>query len=316
MKLRELLENQKIKYSLAGVASSFVCFLVWQIGVPIVKEYQGSFAAKEFHQYGIIGTYRHHFFSTVFRLDELKALDQENEELNRKVAGLEKEIVLANAKKDEAVAKAETETAAEELKAEAGSELARVEESIDYEVPANLIPNELYTLALGYFRKNEYEQAAVIMSHLVQMREEAGFQKSENFLMCGIAWFKLKHYSLAQKYLIAAKERSRPTDSVFRKARLWEAFVAQAEGKKVQAQRVLTSLIEQFPHAEEVEWVNRTPARSDHEPNPTTAKRLEKEFQDERATEEEKADLESSVEKSKNKLTAPNPASTEESQHE
>jgi tetratricopeptide (TPR) repeat protein len=270
VKLRELFNRKSVRYSLAGFACSFIAYGAYRVGTPIVKEYQSSFAAKEFKQNGVVDTYKKHFFSFVDKLDDMKSLDQENQALNRKVASLEKEIELERSAATEKEAKEITAETSKRLHTEAGSELARVLESIEYKVPTNLLPNQLYSLAVGYFRKQEYEQAAVILSSLVNLKEDSSYQKAENHLMCAIAWYKLKHFKLAQEYLTQAKYKSEATDSVYRKALVWEALTAKAEGKKQLAQDLVTSIISRYPHSEEAALVNvrdRAPAREfNHNP--------------------------------------------------
>jgi tetratricopeptide (TPR) repeat protein len=257
VKLREFFNRKPVRYASWGFFSSMGVYLVVLAGMPIVQEYRGSFAAKEFREYGVLGAYKKRFFDFSFKLQELKNLDVENQELNRKVATLEKEVELVRAGHAEAVAQKSTLTAAEKLQHEAGSELARVSATIAYHAPTNLLPNQLYALAVGYFRKQEYEQAAIILSQLVDLKEDTSYQKAETHLMCAIAWYKLKHFKLAKSYLAQAKYKSQPTDAHYRTALIWEALTAKAEGHQSTAQALITSIISRYPHSEEAAWVNQ-----------------------------------------------------------
>ena len=265
MKVNELLNKPSVKYGLAGLATSFVAFFAWMIVVPVYHEYQSSFAAKEFRQYGVLGTYKKHFFSFLGNLDEMRELDADNIRLNQKLAALEMKIEVKEATLAEHDAERVTHETSERLKKESGSELARVLSSIEYRPPSHLLPNELYVLGLGYFRKGEYEQAAVIFSQLIHMKEESAYQKPQNYLMCGISWYKIKELRLAEENFSAAKKTTTIEDPIYRTADLWNAFLFETKGKKHEAQEVLTSMIARFPHSDEVQWVNgnRKPAAKD-----------------------------------------------------
>lgn len=274
MNLRDIFKRKPVRYGLAGFGASVVVYGIFLAGSPVYKEYQGSFAAKEFKEYGVLGAYQKRFFNFQFKLNEMKALDIENQELNRKVASLEKEIEIGRSGETEKEAESATITASKKLKSEAGSELARVTQSIEYQAPTNLLPNQLYTLAVGYFRKQEYEQAAVILSQLVDLKEDTSYQKAEVQMMCAIAWYKLKHFKLTHHYLSQVKTKSQPADTIYRTALVWEALTAKAEGNTQDAQTIVTSIISRYPHSEEAKWVNqrvglkhetRTPASREKE---------------------------------------------------
>ena len=156
MKLRELFYKPAVRYSLAGFATAIVGYGLWMVAVPVYHEYQTSFAAREFHQYGVWGTYKHRFFNFVSKLDEMRVLDEENERLSTQIATLEKDLELERTIKQDVEAKEITEEISRKLRGTTGSELARVLQTIEYKVPVNLLPDQLYVLGLGYFRKNEY----------------------------------------------------------------------------------------------------------------------------------------------------------------
>ncbi len=257
VKVKELFQKISIKYGAAGFLVAIFAYFSFVGGVAVYQEFQTSFAAKEFRQYGIFGTYQRHFFAFLGNLDEMKAIDQENEKLNQKVAELEKKIGTKEMSHAEMEAEIMTEEASKRLRQLEGSELARAMESIQYRPPANLSGNELYALALGYFRKNEYEQAAVIFTQLIHQKDDTTFARPENFLMCGISWYKLKEFRLASEDFSRAKKLTSPDDWIFRTASLWGAFLYEGEGKTQEAQNALVSMVEKFPHSEEVDWVNR-----------------------------------------------------------
>ena len=257
MKLPGFFHRKSVRYSSAGFLASVAVYGVGLAFHPVYQEYQTSFAAKEFKQHGIYGTYKKHFFSFIDKLDEMKSLDHENQLLSEKLANLEKEIALEHSGEEEQEAKANTQEVAGRLHAEAGSDLARVVAAIDYSAPKNLLPNQLYTLGVGYFRKQEYEQAAVILSQLIELKEDTSYQKADSQLMCAIAWYKLNQFKLANEYLSQAKAKSEPSAAIYRTALMWEALTAQAQGKKFESQQMVTAIISRYPHSEEAAWVNQ-----------------------------------------------------------
>ncbi len=266
-------------YGLAGIAASFAAYFGYAVGKPVYSEYQSSFAAKEFKQYGVAGTYEKHFFSFLGRLHNLASLEQENEALQSRLARLEKEAVLhesAQAERDLASLNEQLEM---KLKSETGSSEARIPQGLTYEVPEHLNHNQLYTLALGYFRKQEYEKSAVIFTYLIGLPDDHAFQRAENYLMNAISWFNLKDYLRASKLVAEAQKRSQKTNPVHRKAILWQAMVEKALGKEKLAQSTLLYFLGQYPHSEETQMINgkRKPAQADahdanaHQNNPYEA---------------------------------------------
>ena len=159
-------------------------------------------------------------------------------------------------------AKAATEATSKRLKAEAGSALARAMSEIHYKAPTNVLPYQLYSIGLAYFRKQQFEQAAVIFNQLLSLSEDASYRRSEIYLLNAICWFKLKHYQLANASLVEAKKMSNEHSPYFRKALLWQAMVAQALGERVKSQDILTMLIAMYPHSEEAMSINRKSGRS------------------------------------------------------
>jgi|GEM_PF-2074567 len=261
--VRELTRKKSIRYGLAGFLASFAVFGLWQVAKPVVHEFDSSFAMREFKANGVIGTYKKHFFSFIDKLDEMRSLDLENQALGRKIALLEQEIVLNRVEHVEHEASRTTASVSERLQRKAGSELARVLKSISYHAPENLLPNQLYALGIEYFRKQEYEQAAVIFSQLIDLREDTSYQRSETQLMCAIAWYHLKQFKLADHYLAQTKEKSEPSDAIYRTALVWEALAAKASGQTEKSQQRVIQIISRYPHSKEASWLNRAPASFD-----------------------------------------------------
>ena len=279
-KLQTLFESKPLRYGFAGFITSLFIFGFYFIGKPIYFEYQDSFAAKEFRQYGVIGTYQRRFFNFKWKLKEMELVDRENEELNHKVANLEEELSQLNAKLVEKDASQLTQEVSEKLKSQTGSALARALSEIHYTPPVQLLPYQLYSIGLAYFRKQEFEQAAVIFDQLIHLKDDASYRRADVYLISGICWFKLKHFQLANDALLHAKEMSSEKPEIMKKALLWDALIAEALGEKLKTQAILTSLIARFPHSDEAMSINRLPLRKvasrEHEPNRAVQSRIEK----------------------------------------
>lgn len=273
--MRQILQNRKFHYGLAGLASSLVLYgFGLGVVVPVFHEYQNSFAAKEFQQHGVLGTYQRRFFSTWGKLKELQDIDLENQRLQSKVATLEKDQTLYQSSEHAHQAEVLTEKVKHQLHQQGGSELARTSSGIQYEVPNHLLGHQLHVLAVGYFRKADFEKSAMIFAHILDAKNETRFRSAHNYLMCGISWYKIKNFKRSEACLAHALELSEPGSGLQRKTLLWKSFIAQSTGHKKEAQHILDAMIAKFPHSEEVRWVNghgrfadRTPARQEVNPN-------------------------------------------------
>jgi tetratricopeptide (TPR) repeat protein len=242
--------------------------LAWFAGIPLVREFQGSFAAKEFKERGVLGTYHHHFLRFFGQVDELAVLDRENDKLVQKAANLEKKVILSETRNVERELAALNEMVEERLRDDAGSELAVAQKNIEYQIPKNLSYNQLQVLALSLFKKKEFGPSALIFQHLLTLKEETRYRVPENYLLSGISWYHLKHFHLAAQSFKEARENSHPADDSHRNAMVWLALVQKGLGKRVLAQDSLLKFLELYPHSEEAAMINggRKPAREIHEP--------------------------------------------------
>ncbi len=252
-------KKSKIKIFLA---LSLAGNLVWFAGIPLFREFRGSFAAKEFKERGVLGTYHHHFLRFFGHMDELALLDQENDHLNQKVAHLEKKMVLTETRSVERELATLNEMVEERLRDDAGSELALARKNIEYQIPKNLSYNQLLVLALSHFKKKEFGPSALIFHHLLNLKEETRYQVPENYLLSGISWYHLKNFHLAAAAFKEARAGSNPADSTHRNSMVWLALVQKNLGKRVLSQDSLLKILEIYPHSEEAVMINggRRPA--------------------------------------------------------
>lgn len=249
--------NKSLKYTLAGVVGTVIGGVFVYCSLPVLHEFNDSFAMKEFKSIGIVATYRKHYHHFFNELESLATADAREQSLVRELASVQKDLEIERAKNFENESREETHKIAEHLKIEAGSEVARIPDGIKYTVPTQILPHQLQVLGMGYFRKQDYEKSAVIFHELTHLKEDAGFQKPSNYLISAISWYKLKHYEMATDYLKLTQKTSVQGSEIFRQSLLWQAVVENARGNKKESQKVLTRLISLYPQSEEVTWINR-----------------------------------------------------------
>ncbi len=262
MKAPQLLQKPAFRHALAGFVCAVGLFGLYKVGTPVVEEFRGSFAMKEFKQLGVYGTYKKHFFSFIDRVDEFAILDRENRQLNKKLAELEKDQILGDAARATRDLASLNETLEESLKNEAGSELGTALHSIKYEVPSHLAVHQLHALAVGHFRREDHEKAAMVLHHLLTLKDDSQFRKPENYLMSGISWFHLKNFNLALRDFRESIRLSQKGEAGHRKGMFWQALCYRSLGKKAQAEKTMLHFIELYPNSDEADWLNskRRPA--------------------------------------------------------
>lgn len=147
---------------------------------------------------------------------------------------------------------------ADRLKAQAGAKAGRTLSAIKYQIPENLLPEQLNALAVSYFKQKDDEKAVTIFTYLSELENDDLYRSAENYLMTAISWYRLENYAKSNDYLDIilktpiGKERERHLVQ----AKLWKALVAKKLAQGETAQRWLKKTLEAHPHAREVRWVN------------------------------------------------------------
>ena len=141
--------------------------------------------------------------------------------------------------------------------------MGRTLASIYYRPPMHLLPPQLYTLALSYFKAGEDEKAGVILTFLTGLEENNAYKNSKNYLMTGISWYRLANYELADAYFDQALEMKEGTESLpyLAQARLWKGLSAEKLGKHSASQQWLRELVDYHPQSTEAAWVNSREVR-------------------------------------------------------
>lgn len=186
---------------------------------------------------------------------ELARADEENTRLKLENANLR--LKLESMKFDCHAQDAQAQTQANELKLDkqTGSRLGRTLASIGYKMPSHLLPNQLYTLAVSYFKAREDEKAAVILTFLTGMENDDSYRSAKNLLMTGIAWYRVDNLAIADEYF----EKALKSDDIHEnrgQALLWKALAAERLGKHGKSQEWLREVLNLNPHSTEAAWIN------------------------------------------------------------
>jgi regulator of replication initiation timing len=197
----------------------------------------------------LIETYRDAWTSTEDKAAEIQRAIVENEKLRYENANLRLKLETAQFEAQEKSAEKESE----------GNRVARSLASISYQPPTHLLPSQLFTLGVTYFKAQENEKAAVIFSYLAELEDNAAYRNSRGYVMTGVSWYRLGNSALANHYFdLALKAPSEEIENLRyqAQARLWKGIIAQKSGKGTEAQYWLHDLLDHHPQSMEAAWVN------------------------------------------------------------
>lgn len=210
------------------------------------------------HSSGVFSTVTQavHRFSD--KVVELREADIENKRLKHENLNLSRwvEELQMNCSSD-ATKKHQTAMGIQ-LDQETGTQLGRVLSTIEYRPPMHLLPEQLFTLGVTYFKAGDFERSAVIFTYLTGVDTFEEFKTSQNYLMTGVAWFKLDHVKLSNFYLdkVLAYQPEPENMKSQAQARLWKALAAKRLNDENGSQHWLRQLIGHHPQAVESSWVN------------------------------------------------------------
>jgi hypothetical protein len=238
---------------MGGLAmTGLIALAVGVRSAPHVANYAKHLGSSVFARYGAA-------FETVQeKVEELHHSEIENERLRLENAHLRLKLAEVQFGHGSDEAAAHTKKFEYKLDKETGSRVGRDLDSIAYHVPTQMVPGQVYTLGISYFKAREDEKAAVIFTFLTGLDDNPEYKTPKNFLMTGVAWYRLDNYALADGYfdrVLRAPEtvENQPLQA---HARLWKAMTAQRLGKHASSQHWLTELIDHHPHSTEAGWVN------------------------------------------------------------
>lgn len=160
------------------------------------------------------------------------------------------------------------------LHPQTGSSVGRTLAAVNYQIPEQLAPDQLYVLGVSYFKAGENEKAAAILTFLTNLDSNANYKNPRDWLMTGVAWYRLDNFEAAGPYfdkVIKNAGKEEDTQTYHAQALLWKALIAERTGKRMKAQFWMRELLDHHPYSREAAWVNgrktapaktRTPASS------------------------------------------------------
>ena len=192
------------------------------------------------------------------KMDRLSKADQENTKLALENANLRFQLESLKLAGGEKGAKHETEEKGFKINQETGAKIGRTLASISYKPPAHLLPDQLYALGVSYFKAREDEKAAVIFTVLTNLEEVQTYKNPQNFLLTGVAWYRVDNFELANLYFDWALKSPEKDENLKlqAQARLWKGLSAERSKNHAESQHWLKDLLDHHPHAMESEWVN------------------------------------------------------------
>jgi tetratricopeptide (TPR) repeat protein len=231
------------------------------------KAHAHGSAHGESGQANLWQTFAHAVVSVQEKVDALKKADEENEKLRNENAHLR--LVLESEHYEKYAEKAQKETQAFQwkLSKDTGSRTGRTLASIGYKIPQDLLPAQLYSLGLSYFKMREDEKAAVIFTFLTGLEGDDSFKTPANHLLTGIAWYRIENFELADFYFdqVLHSTETQGTRRFHGQAKLWKGMIFEKTGKHAKAQTWLRDVLDHDPHSIEAHWVNHS-AEADREP--------------------------------------------------
>jgi tetratricopeptide (TPR) repeat protein len=264
--------RKKVVYltGVLGVVALFAALRV--VGPPVARHVRvlASTAVGFLTPTNLLGEYGQAITNIQTKVGEIQRAEEENGRLVLENAQLRARVEALQFDCHVRDATASTQSLELKLDRETASRVGRSLATINYSIPAYLLPNQLYTLGVSYFKAREDEKAAKIFSHLTGMEDNDAFKSPKNFLISGVLWYRLDNYELATHYFDKVLSSPETPDvlAVQAQARLWKALAFEREGKHSNSQQWLRDLIDHHPHSTEAGWVNtmgveRAPATED-----------------------------------------------------
>jgi hypothetical protein len=206
----------------------------------------------------VLETYVQAYHDVQVKVDMIRTAVQDNERLRLENANLRLRAESLQFDCTNREAANRTRELELQLDKETGARVGRTLASIHYTAPTHLLPPQLYTLGVSYFKGREDEKAAVILTYLTGLEENDSFKTPKNYLMTGVTWYRLDNFELADQYFAKVLQAPESPEnlSYHAQARLWRGLASERMNKHTKAQFWLRDLIDHHPHSTEAEWVN------------------------------------------------------------
>jgi regulator of replication initiation timing len=204
-------------------------------------------------------SYREVFSQIGNKMEAISVADRENESLTLENANLRNKLEKLQFECNTEKAEKFTKNFESKFDQQTGSKVGRTLTTIQYKMPTHLMPTQLYTLAVSYFKAREDEKSAVIMSYLTDPENDQEiFRTPQNHLMTAVAWYRLENFELADFYLDKVVKTAESPENVqyIAQSRLWKAIVAKRLKQPAKSQFWLRELVDYHPFSTEASWIN------------------------------------------------------------
>jgi tetratricopeptide (TPR) repeat protein len=237
------------------------------LAVAIALLYWGPQLMAQSWFRSIVQQYSDAFHSVQVKISRLRHDEEENARLHLENAKLTLKVEARHF--DCALKGANLTTQVYELKLtkETGTRVGRTLSALNYRVPEHLSPVQLYSLGLNAIKAHDGEKVAAIFTSLTGLEGSDVYKTAQNYMITGVAWYRLENYLLADFYFDEAlKQPETPVTLQFQaQSRLWKALVAKQLKDEEKSQAWLKDLVDHHPHSVEVGWVNVSEVKHDEE---------------------------------------------------
>jgi len=253
------------RWLVLGAVVAFVLGVALPMGPHVLR--QGKFVAgvaagKHFSNRGLMAQIAQEYIdawdSLQAKMDGLQSSEEENNKLRLELARTRHQLEAVKFEKRARSVASVTQELKTTLKSKTGTVAGRTLAGISYKPPGSLLPSQLHTLGVSYFKGRDNERAVVIFSHLIDLEDNATYKTPRMHLMTGLAWYRLENYLAADESFdqVLKMERKPDDERYHAQARLWKALVAKKLHKEVKVQYWLKDLLDNHPRAQETEWIN------------------------------------------------------------
>ncbi len=206
----------------------------------------------------LIGKIKHAWHSVQAKVDRLRKAEEAAEKLTLENANLRFQLESMHMSCQSTASERRIRGVESSLTRDTGSRIGRNLAAINYKPPGNLFPEQIYTLAVSYFKANDDERAAVLFTYLTNLDENNAYKNPKDELMTGIAWYRLENFEMASEYFERVLKAENGTGAIKYQAhaRLWNGLIAYRTGKHAKSQKWLTELLEHHPRSKEAAWIN------------------------------------------------------------
>jgi len=207
----------------------------------------------------LLSEYQNLWNSVQSKIDSIRTAEEDNDRLRLENSNLRVMLESRHYECSMEAAKQATQKTGNKLSAETGTRVGRTLASISYRFPENMLPDALYTLGVSYFKARDNEKAVSIFSFLTELKDDDSYKTPANYLMTGVAWYRLENYKEADEYFEKVQLMSKGKADLAKwlvQANIWKALVAEKNHAPQEAQVWLKKTLETHPQAVEARWIN------------------------------------------------------------